>query len=207
MTHQQIARRNIQNAINYIVGGYYNSFLDGYEEDLPKSYKDLKDEIYASAISDTFAYGGEVVIYNHPVKEMRFAGEDYCRRTIHSILSNDECVKEIADSLKWVVTDTEDTQANEDMCIWSGYVLRKTYTEGNSKGNSYIYIRGGYVKDDSKDTFIFKDEVYESQRSAKIVASRYKSNELRSPIRDRTISNQEATCTWEVVKVVNGHLA
>lgn len=85
--------------------------------------------------------------------------------------------------------------------------MRKTYTEGNSKGNSYIYIRGGYVKDDSKDTFIFKDEVYESQRSAKIVASRYKSNELRSPIMDRTISNQEATCTWEVVKVVNSHLA
>lgn len=109
MTHKQIARKNIQNAINYIVGGYYNSFLDGYEEDLPKSYNDLKDEIYASAISDTYAYGGEVVIFNHPVKEMRFAGEDYCRRTIHSILSNDECVKEIADSLKWVVTDTEDT--------------------------------------------------------------------------------------------------
>lgn len=203
MTHEEIARRNIQNAINHIVGSYYTSFLDGYEDDLPKCYEDLEAEVYESSLKDTYAYGGEIVFYNRPVKEMRFAGSDFCKATVHSLLSEDEAVKEMIEDLGWAVT-VPDTQ--EDV-IWSGYVLKKTYTEGNSKGTSFIYIRGGYVKDDSEDTFIFKDESYESEKSAKIVASRYRNSEMRDLNANRTVSTQEVTAIWSVVRVVNGHLA
>lgn len=102
---------------------------------------------------------------------------------------------------------THEEIARRNDVIWSGYVLRKTYTEGNSKGRSFIYIRGGYVRDDSEDTFIFKDQCYESEKSAKIVASRYRNSEMRDLKSNSTVSTQEVTAIWSVVRVVNGHLA
>lgn len=202
MTHEEIAKRNIQNAINHIVGSYYVSFLDGYEEDLPKSYQDLASEIYQSSLTDTYTCGGEMVLYNRPIKEMRFAGSDFCKTTVHSLLSQDDDVKEMVKELGWTI----DVPHVDKDVIWSGYVLRKTYTEGFSRGKSFIYIRGGYVKDDSSDTFIFKDESYESEKSAKIVASRYRNKEIKEYQTNRTVSTQDVTATWSVVHVVNGHL-
>lgn len=204
MTHEEIARKNIQNAINHIVGSYYISFLDGYEDDLPRCYEELEAEVYESSLKDTYAYGGEIVYYNRPVKEMRFAGSDFCKATVHSLLSEDEDVKEMVAELGWTATVPDE----EEDVIWSGYVLRKTYTEGNSKGQSFIYIRGGRcVKDDFEDTFIFKDESYESEKSAKIVASRYRNSEMKDLKANRTVSTQEVTAIWSVIRVVNGHLA
>lgn len=129
MTHEEIARKNIQNAINHIVGSYYTSFLDGYEDDLPKCYEELEAEVYESSLKDTYAYGGEVVFYNRPVKEMRFAGSDFCKSTVHSLLSEDEAVKEMIEDLGWAVT-VPDAQEN---VIWSGYVLKKTIQKGIQK--------------------------------------------------------------------------
>lgn len=88
---------------------------------------------------------------------------------------------------------------------WEGYVIRLTYVAGNYKGKSYIYIKEGFVRDDSKDTFLFRDECYQSKRAAKIVASRYKnsrSHELRIS-RELGVAPEEV---YTVVKVIDGHI-
>lgn len=102
---------------------------------------------------------------------------------------------------------THEEIARRNDVIWSGYVLRKAYTAGTSKGESYIYTRRGFVKKDSSGTFIPKDQCYESEKSAKIVASRYRNSEMRDLKSNRTVSTQEVTAIWSVVRVVNGHLA
>lgn len=85
---------------------------------------------------------------------------------------------------------------------WEGYVIRKIYT---TRGESYIYIKGGYVKDDSKHTFIFPDECYISERFAKMVISKYKQSHLI----DRATLNVdplERDVIYEIVKVIDGHI-
>lgn len=85
--HEKIAMRNIRNAFNWIIGGYYNAMLDG-ELDAPKLREDLADEIYDSAIEDSFG-DGWMGIGGSP-REMRFAGEKFCRAYIEWKLDNDE---------------------------------------------------------------------------------------------------------------------
>lgn len=85
---------------------------------------------------------------------------------------------------------------------WEGYVIRKIYT---TRGESYIYIKGGYVKDDSKDTFIFADECYITEGFAKMVISKYK----KSHLIDRATLNVdplEQDSIYEIVKVIDGHI-
>ena len=97
--HQLIAMRNIKYAFNWIVGGYYNCIQDGYEEALPKSRKDLENEIYSSALDNLYGAGAE--IFGRAPREMRFAGETFCRAYINFKLDNDGDVKEIAEIAKW----------------------------------------------------------------------------------------------------------
>lgn len=91
------------------------------------------------------------------------------------------------------------------MKSWEGYVLRLTYVAGNYKGKSYIYIKEGFVRDDSKDTLLLPDDCYQSERAAKIVASRY-SNSRRHELRmsrELGIAPEEV---YTVVKVIDGHI-
>lgn len=53
--NERIAAKNIRGAINWIVGGYYNSYQDGYDEDVPKSKQSIIEEVYDAAMAD--AYG------------------------------------------------------------------------------------------------------------------------------------------------------
>lgn len=101
------------------------------------------------------------------------------------------------------MTHEEIARRKKDV-IWSGYVLRKTYTEGTSKGKSYIYTRGGFVK--SNSSFIPKDQSYESEKAAKIVASRYRNRDMKDLQINRTVSTEEVIAIWSVVRVVNGHV-
>ena len=89
------------------------------------------------------------------------------------------------------------------MTIWKGYVIRKTYQEGKHKGESYIYVRGGYVKLDSKHTFISKDECYLNERTAKSCITRYKKQDDLNIRLGKLFSPKSS---YEVVEVVNGHL-
>lgn len=97
--HERIAMHNIRHAINWIVGGYYNCIQDDHPEDLPESLEALKNEIYDSAMVDLYEPG--MLRSNRAPKEMRFAGEAFCRAYIDWKLSRDGDVMEIADVANW----------------------------------------------------------------------------------------------------------
>ena len=91
--HEKIAMRNIKYSIDWIVGGYYNCLLDGYEEDLPDSKEALAEEIYSEALVNAYSEGCEH--FGRAPKEMRFAGEKFCKAYIEWKLDRDDDVKEI----------------------------------------------------------------------------------------------------------------
>lgn len=97
--HEEIARRNIYYAFQWIVGGYYNALQDGNTDYLPKSRKALADEIYDSAMTDLCCPG--MVQYGNAPREMRFAGEKFCRAYIEWKLDNDSDTAEIAEEAGW----------------------------------------------------------------------------------------------------------
>lgn len=101
--HEKIARKNIHHAINWIVGGLYNILQDYDDEEakryLPKSREDLEEEIYASALNNL--YGPGFARFGKAPREMRFAGEDFCRETIKKLLDKDGDTMEIAAVMKW----------------------------------------------------------------------------------------------------------
>lgn len=97
--HERIAEKNIINAFNYIVGGYYNCILDGYEEDLPETREDLISEIYESAMTDE--YGPGYMGCGKAPKEMRFAGKKFCMNVIETLMNEDGDVEEIAEVKGW----------------------------------------------------------------------------------------------------------
>lgn len=97
--HERIAMANIRHAINWIVGGYYNSLQDGYLEYLPKSRKALEEEIYSCAMANLYGVGIEAG--GCAPKEMRFAGTAFCRAYISWKLAGDGDVVEIAEAANW----------------------------------------------------------------------------------------------------------
>lgn len=101
--HEKIAMRNIKWACYNIVGMAYNDYQDGNIKYLPTSYEELRNIIYDSAMNDLYAEGYEGS--GKAPKEMRFAGEAFCRAYIDYVLKNDEnvCydVEEIGEVAKW----------------------------------------------------------------------------------------------------------
>ena len=97
--HERIAIQNMRNAFNWIVGGYYNSLQDGFEDYLPKSREDLADEVYTSAMTNLYRPGMEG--FGKAPREMRFAGEKFCRAYIDWKIETDGDVAEIAEVANW----------------------------------------------------------------------------------------------------------
>ena len=97
--HERIAIRNLRYAFSWIVGGFYNDLQDGNEEYLPGSREELAGYIYESAMTNLYDVGYEG--YGKAPKEMRFAGEKFCRAYIEWKLDNDSDAKEIAEAANW----------------------------------------------------------------------------------------------------------
>lgn len=97
--HEKIAMQNIRHAIKWIVGDYYNDYQDGNYDALPKSRNELEEIVYAESMFNVYGVGVEV--YGTAPREMRFAGEKFCRAYIAWKLDQDEDVKEIAEAAKW----------------------------------------------------------------------------------------------------------
>ena len=84
--HEKIARSNIYHAYNWIVGGYENDVSDGNIEQMP-SRAELAEEIYNSALNNSYLEG--MMTVNGARREMRFAGEKFCRAYIDWKLDKD----------------------------------------------------------------------------------------------------------------------
>ena len=90
--HEKIAAKNIQGAFNWLVGGWYNCLQDGYEEDIP-ALEEAKEEVYCEAMNNLYVGGGEG--FGGAPKEMRFAGEEFCRELVEELFLNDGDAEEI----------------------------------------------------------------------------------------------------------------
>lgn len=85
--HEKIAKKNITGAFNYLVGGWYNCFQDGCEEDIPE-LTEAMETVYDSAMNDDYRSAGCAHFGKAP-KEMRFAGEEFCRSVVEKLFSTD----------------------------------------------------------------------------------------------------------------------
>lgn len=97
--HEKIAMRNIKGAYNWIVGGYVNDLEDGINGYLPKTREGLFDLIYTSAMNELYGIGG--VDHGKAPKEMRFAGEKFCRAYLTYLMDNDPDIGAIAEAAHW----------------------------------------------------------------------------------------------------------
>lgn len=94
------AKRNIRNAFNWIVGGYANMIMDECDpSDLPESRDALLEEVYLAAMNNLYLTGCEG--YGKAPKEMRFAGEKFCKAYISWKIDNDEDCTDIARIAGW----------------------------------------------------------------------------------------------------------
>lgn len=89
--HERIAAKNIKAAFNFEVGGIYNIYQDG--EPINITLEEMKQVVYNCAISDKY-FDGSCLIGQAP-KEMRFAGEKFCRKYIDKLFATDPDVAEI----------------------------------------------------------------------------------------------------------------
>ena len=106
--HEKIAAKNIEGAFNYLVGGWYNCLQDGCEEDIP-SLEEAKETVYAEAMESLYKDGNE--IYGESPKEMRFAGEKFCRELIEELFLNDGDAEEIWGEDE--ITETKEEEMKE----------------------------------------------------------------------------------------------
>lgn len=103
--HEKIAARNIKGAFNWIIGENYNSYQDGNESDIPDmTAEEWKDYLYEEALNNLYAPG--MCASGRAPKEMRFAGEEFCRKYIDKLWDKDEDIKELQ-SIGKMLPDTK----------------------------------------------------------------------------------------------------
>lgn len=110
--HQQLAVRACKQEFNYVVGGYYNSYQDGYEDEIP-SLEEAKKLIY------------DMVVGNYP-KEVKFAGSDFCKKIINQMFAKDEDAREIWNNeAKEVETMAKKNVTREQVAQWTTKEMRE----------------------------------------------------------------------------------
>ena len=123
--HEKIAAKNIEGAFNWLVGGWYNCLQDGYEEDIP-SLEEAKETVYAEAMNNFYKSGGEV--YGRAPKEMRFAGEEFCRELVEELFLNDGDAEEIWGEDEITEDDTKEEEMKETTREEARAQVVKNYT-------------------------------------------------------------------------------
>lgn len=123
--HEKIAAKNIEGAFNWGVGEWYNCFLDGLDEDIP-SLEEAKETVYIEAMNNLYKSGNE--IYGRAPKEMRFAGEEFCRELVEELFLNDDVVEEIWGEYGITKSDTKEEEMKETTREEARAQVVKNYT-------------------------------------------------------------------------------
>lgn len=105
--HEKIAVANIKGAFDYEVGGWYNCWQDGMEDEIPDR-ETAMEAVYKAAMNDDYRLKGNVH-FGHAPKEMRFAGEEFCRKCIAKLFAKDDDALEL-----WGEMDTTTTKNKEE---------------------------------------------------------------------------------------------
>lgn len=77
--HQKVAAEQLENAYNWIVGGYYNTVQDGEAEEMPP-VEDMFDEVMEEAT--THMYGKDMCSQKPAPAAMNFAGKKFLIETL-----------------------------------------------------------------------------------------------------------------------------
>lgn len=123
--HEKIAAKNIEGAFNWLVGGWYNCFLDGLDEDIP-SMEEAKEVVYAEAMNNLYRNGNELI--GRAPKEMRFAGEEFCRELVEELFLNDGDAEEIWGEDGITEDDTKEEEMKETTREEARAQVVKNYT-------------------------------------------------------------------------------
>ena len=123
--HEKIAAKNIEGAFNWFVGGWYNCFLDGLDEDIP-SLEEAKETVYAEAMNNLYRNGNELI--GRAPKEMRFAGEEFCRELVEELFLNDGDAEEIWGEDGITEDDTKEEEMKETTREEARAQVVKSYT-------------------------------------------------------------------------------
>ena len=123
--HEQIAAKNIEGAFNWFVGGWYNCFLDGLDEDIP-SLEEAKETVYVEAMNNLYRNGNELI--GRAPKEMRFAGEEFCRELVEELFLNDGDAEEIWGEDGITEDDTKEDEMKETTREEARAQVVKNYT-------------------------------------------------------------------------------
>ena len=111
--HEKAAYKAIKKEFNWLVGGWYNCFQDGYEDEIP-ALQEAMDSVYEEAMS------------NSP-KEIRFAGEEFCRGIVEKLFNTDEDAEELWGEDGVVETKEDTGMKNTEREEAKAYIL-KNYT-------------------------------------------------------------------------------
>lgn len=98
--HQKAAARAIKRTYNEYVGGWYNCYQDGYEDEIP-TLDVAKDMVLNDALS-------------FEPKEMRFAGTEFCEAYMEYLFSKDPDVEELWGENGVVTNRTNDEESKEE---------------------------------------------------------------------------------------------
>lgn len=89
---EKIAYRNINGVFSWEVGGWFNCWQDGIEEEIP-SLEEAKKLVYEESLED--AAGAGWFSCGRAPREMRFAGSEFIREVIDYLFEKDEDVAEL----------------------------------------------------------------------------------------------------------------
>lgn len=126
--HERIAAKNIRGAFNWEFGGIYNEYQDGY--DITLTLNQMKDIVYDAAMDADYRTPGCCASGRSP-KEMRFAGEEFCRKYVNKLFAEDPDVNEVP----WA-TEEEDTEMTKDYTEMTLKELKAEAKEQGIKGAS-----------------------------------------------------------------------
>ena len=93
---EKLARRNIQNCINFEVGGFENTLSDYSETDeeyieaqaILSNHSELVDYIYQCAVTDMYVDGG-FFTDNRLISEIKFLGKDKLMSIVEELVSKE----------------------------------------------------------------------------------------------------------------------
>lgn len=150
--NEKTAVKNIEGAFNWIVGGYLNYLMDGYTNDIP-TLNEAMDEVYNSAMNDDYRMSG-AVSYDDAPREMRFAGEDFCREVVEHLFAEDDDVKTI---WSYELQELQPAEINEHGCVdCSNCILNCIHRDCMRRNPREVGGLGEcprlYVKDNTQNT-------------------------------------------------------
>ena len=136
---ERIAKRQIENAYNWNIGGLENDVQDGHmtQEEFEKVAADFFEYIYTEAMTTRYEPG---FCGGKAPKEMRFAGRKFCRNYLEELYKRDglKYNKDEEEEPKKTKKATKSTTAKVELLAFTGMKISEFSAE--LKDGEYIVI-------------------------------------------------------------------